>query len=61
MLERCPTWGKTIGRLMESDPDEPGVIEILSGEAAGPRIVLSLPALCLLLVLAAAATEATFR
>jgi hypothetical protein len=41
MLERCPTWGKTIGRLMESDPDEPGVIEILSGEGVGPRIVLA--------------------
>lgn len=60
MLDRCPTCGKTIGTLMESHPDKPGVIEILSGEAARPRIVLTL-ALCVLLVLAAVATEAMFR
>jgi hypothetical protein len=45
---------------MESDPDKPGVIEILSGEAAGARIVLTL-AVCVLSLLAAVATEAMFR
>src|ERR1700761_3868995 len=26
MLDRCPTCGKTIGTLMESHPDKPGVM-----------------------------------
>jgi hypothetical protein len=61
MLERCPTCGKTIGTLMESDPDKPGLIEILAGETnQGARIALTV-ALCLLLVLAAVATEAMLR
>ena len=60
MLDRCPTCGKAVGTLMESDPDKPGVIEILSGEAAGARIVLTL-AVCVLSLLAAVATEAMFR
>ena len=42
MLERCPTCGKTIGTLMESDPDKPGLIEILAGEThQGARIALT--------------------
>lgn len=46
---------------MESDPDQAGVIEILSGQAnPGPRIALSV-ALCVLLVLAAVATETVLR
>ena len=32
MLERCPPCGKTMGTLMESDPDKPGLIEIVAGE-----------------------------
>ena len=61
MLDRCPTCGKTIGTLMESHPDKPGLIQILSGEAnEGQRIVLTI-ALCLLFVLAVVATEAIFR
>jgi hypothetical protein len=36
MLDRCPTCGKTIGTLMESHADKPGVIEILSGRSGGP-------------------------
>jgi hypothetical protein len=46
MLDRCPTCGKTIGTLMESHPDKPSVIEILSRDAAGPRIVLILALAC---------------
>ena len=58
MLERCPTCRKTIGTLMESDPGKPGLIQILAGEThQGARIALT-GALCLLLVLAAVATEA---
>ena len=58
MLERCPPCGKTMGTLMESDPDKPGLIEILAGETnQGARIALTI-ALFLLLVLAAVATEA---
>ena len=61
MLERCPPCGKTIGTLMESDPDKLGLIEILAGENnQGARIALTF-ALCLLLVLAAVATEAVLR
>jgi len=46
---------------MESDPDKPGLIEILAGEThQGARIALT-GALCLLLVLAAVATEAVLR
>ena len=47
--------------LMESDPDKLGLIEILAGEThQGARIALTV-ALCLLLVLAAVATEAVLR
>ena len=61
MLERCPTCGKTSATLMESDPDQPRLTEILAGEAnQGARIALTV-ALCLLLVLAAVATEAVRR
>ena len=62
MLERCPACGKTIGTLMESDPDNPGLIEILAGETnnQGARTALTV-ALCVLLVLAAVATEAVLR
>jgi hypothetical protein len=57
MLERCPTCGKTIGTLMEPDPEKPGLIEILAGEThQGARIALTV-ALCLLLVLAPVATD----
>ena len=42
MLERCPTCGKTIGTLMEPDPDKPCLIEILAGEThQGARIALT--------------------
>ncbi len=58
MLERCPTCGKTIGTLMESHPDKPGIIEILSGRSTeGHRIAVTL-ALCLLVALAIVATQA---
>ena len=61
MLERCPTCGKTIGTLMESDPDNPGLIEIIAGKThQGAQIAFTV-ALCLLLVLAAVATEAVLR
>jgi hypothetical protein len=61
MLERCPTCGKTIGTLMESHPDKPGLIELLRGEGTeAQRIVLTI-AVCLLFALALVATEALFR
>jgi hypothetical protein len=61
MLDRCPTCGKTTGTLMESHPDKPGLVDILSGRATEVgRIVLTL-AVCMLFVLALVATEALFR
>jgi hypothetical protein len=61
MLEQCPTCGKTIGTLMESHPDKPGMIDILSGETTeSHRIILTI-ALCVIAVLAVVATEALFR
>jgi hypothetical protein len=60
MLDRCPTCGKTTGTLMESHPDRPGLIDMLSGESTeGHRIALTI-AVCLLFVLAFVATEAVF-
>jgi hypothetical protein len=61
MLERCPTCGKTIGTLMESHPDKPGLIELLSGETnEAQRIVITI-VLCVLVTLAIVATQAVFR
>ncbi len=61
MLDRCPTCGKTTGTLMESHPDKPGVIEILSGESTEAYRILLTVALCVLVTLAVVATEALFR
>lgn len=61
MLERCPTCGKTIGTLMESHPDKPGLIDILSGESSDTHRVLVTIALCVIVTLAIVATEALFR
>lgn len=61
MLERCPTCGKTTGTLMESHPDRPGLIEILSGQASEAQRILVTIALCLVVTLAIVATEALFR
>jgi hypothetical protein len=60
MLDRCPTCGKTTGTLMESHPDKPGILEILSGSVESSRIMLTV-ALCVLVTLAIVATEAIFR
>jgi hypothetical protein len=61
MLDRCPTCGKTTGTLMESHPDKPGMVDILSGQSTElSRIVLTV-AVCVLFVLALVATEALFR
>jgi hypothetical protein len=61
MLERCPTCGKTTGTLMESHPDRPGLIAILSGEASEMQRILVTIAVCIVVVLAVVATEALFR
>ncbi|MBV8955783.1 MAG: hypothetical protein JO153_09010 [Solirubrobacterales bacterium] len=61
MLERCPTCGKTIGTLMESHPDKPGVIEILSGETGDAYRIAVTIALCVIVALAIVATEVLFR
>jgi hypothetical protein len=59
-LDRCPTCGKTIGTLMETHPDRPGMMQILAGESGeAPRILLTI-ALCVLVVLAIVGTEALF-
>lgn len=61
MLERCPTCGKTIGTLMESHPDRPGLFQILSGQTnEAQRIVLTI-AICVLVTLAIVAAEALLR
>lgn len=61
MLDRCPTCGKTIGTLMESHPDKPGLVEILSGAINETyRITLTI-AVCVLVTLAIVATEALFH
>jgi hypothetical protein len=61
MLDRCPTCGKTMGTLMESHPDKPGVVGIMSGESGDAHRVLLTIALCLLATLAIVATEVLFR
>ena len=61
MLERCPTCGKTIGTTMESHPDKPGLIDILSGESGETHRIAVTVALCVIAVLAIVATEMLFR
>lgn len=61
MLDRCPTCGKTIGTLMETHPDKPGLLEILSGRSTEAYRILLTLAVCVLAALAIVATEAVFR
>jgi hypothetical protein len=58
MHDRCPTCGKPTGYLLETNPDAPGVIENLRGEAGEARRVLVMIAVCLIVVLAITATRA---
>ncbi len=60
MLDRCPTCGKTTGTLMESHPDRPGLMQILSGETTEVQRILVTVALCIVVALAIVATEAVF-
>ena len=60
MLDRCPTCGKTTGTLMETHPDRPGLLEILSGESSEALRIILTVALCVVVVLAIVATEALF-
>ena len=60
MLDRCPTCGKTIGTLMETHPEKPGVIQILTGESGELQRILVTIAVCILFVLAIVGTEAVF-
>jgi hypothetical protein len=60
MLDRCPTCGKTTGTLMESHPDRPGLLQILSGETTEVQRILVTVALCIVVALAIVATEAVF-
>jgi hypothetical protein len=60
MLDRCPTCGKTTGTLMESDPDRPGLLQILSGESTESHRIMVTVALCVIVALAIVATEAVF-
>lgn len=61
MLDRCPTCGKTIGTLMESHPDKPGLIEILSGQAGELMRILVTVAVCALVVLIVVGAESFLR
>ncbi|MBV8220721.1 MAG: hypothetical protein JO325_19835 [Solirubrobacterales bacterium] len=61
MLDRCPTCGKTTGTLMETHPDRPGLMQILSGESSEAHRIIVTIALCVIVVLAIVATEALFR
>jgi hypothetical protein len=61
MLDRCPTCGKTIGTLMESHPDKPGLIEILQGGAGESTRIFVTIAVCVLFVLIVVGAEALFR
>ena len=61
MLERCPTCGKTIGTLMESRPDQPGLLEILRGESGEAHRIIVTIALCVIVSLAIVATEAVLH
>jgi hypothetical protein len=45
---------------MESHPDKPGLLEILSGETSDVHRILVTLALCLIVTLAIVATEAVF-
>jgi hypothetical protein len=60
MLERCPTCGKTIGTVMETHPDQPGLMEILSGDSTEAQRIIVTVALCILVALAIVATQALF-
>jgi hypothetical protein len=46
---------------MEAHPDQPGLMDILSGRATEASRILLTIALCVLFVLALVATEALFR
>ncbi len=61
MLDRCPTCGKTIGTMMESHPDKPGLLEILSGASGDAYRIIVTVALCAIFAVALVATEALFR
>jgi len=61
MLDRCPTCGKTTGTLMESHPDRPGLIQILTGESTESYRIIVTIALCVIVSLAIVATEAVLR
>lgn len=60
MLDRCPTCGKTTGTLMESHPERPGLLQILSGESTEAYRIMVTIALCVIVTLAIVATEAVF-
>ena len=61
MLDRCPTCGKTIGTLMETRPEQPGLLEILRGESTEAHRIMVTIALCVIVSLAIVATEALFH
>jgi hypothetical protein len=61
MLDRCPTCGKTTGTLMESHPDKPGLLEILSGGAGEVARILLTIAVCGLFVLIVVGAESFLR
>jgi hypothetical protein len=64
MLDRCPTCGKTVGTLMESHPDTPGLVDLWRAWFEGQRdtmTVLAVAGSMLLLTLLVIGAEALFR
>ena len=49
------------GTLMETHPDRPGLIQILTGESTEAHRIMVTIALCVIVTLAIVATEAVFR
>jgi hypothetical protein len=64
MLDRCPTCGKTIGTLLESHPDTPGLVDLWRAWIEGQRDAMTLLAVfgsLILLALLAVGAEALLR
>jgi hypothetical protein len=64
MLDRCPTCGKTIGTLMESHPDKPGLVDLWRAWIDGQRDAMTVIAVMgslVLLALLAVGAETIFR
>lgn len=50
-MKTCPTCGRSLGHLMTTHPEAPGLLDSLRGEGGERRRVLVTIALCVLVVL----------